>query len=283
MISRKTGLLIANIVSNNFVHEVRESYNSVRNYKYVQRVKADVLRDFLFEYGVRGYSIEKICKSYDSKQDLKENIMNMHTGVFYNRVNYSNYQGRGQEDLKAITTGIFDKKIQSESLETLENYLRVDGYIFENGKLYEINTDVDEKASIIKTKFNRLNLGQQEEFQKFYNDMNEHFENSKWEDSIHNSRKLYEIVLMECAKYYSHNIIKDNAITGNEKPVQVREYLDKKNYFSEDESNIIRYYYKYISNIASHPKIALQEQADFSRVISVNTMLYALNRLEKFI
>lgn len=88
---------------------------------------------------------------------------------------------------------------------------------------------------------------------------------------------------MECAKYYSHNIVKDNAITENEKPVQVREYLDKKNYFSEDESNIIRYYYKYISNIASQSKIALQEQADFSRVISVNTMLYALNRLEKFI
>ena len=26
IISRKTGLLIANIISNNFVHEVRESY-----------------------------------------------------------------------------------------------------------------------------------------------------------------------------------------------------------------------------------------------------------------
>ena len=62
MISRKTGLLIANIVANSFVHEVKESYNSGRNYKYVQRVNADVLRDFLFEYGVRGYSIEKICK-----------------------------------------------------------------------------------------------------------------------------------------------------------------------------------------------------------------------------
>ena len=160
MISRKTGLLIANTVANSFVHEVRESYNSGKNYKYVQRVNADVLWDFLFEYGVRGYSIEKICKSYDYKQDLKENIMNMHTGVFYNKVNYSSYQNRGQEDLKAITTVIFDKKIQSESLETLENYLRVDGYIFKNGKLHEINSDVNEKASIIKTKFNRLNLRQ---------------------------------------------------------------------------------------------------------------------------
>lgn len=283
MISRKTGLLVANIVSNSFVHEVRESYNSGRNYKYVQRVNADKLRDFLFEYGARGYSIEKVCKSYDTKQELKENIMNMHTGIFYNKSNYTKYQDHGQYDLKSIIVGLFDKGIQKESHETLENYLRVDGYIYENGKLYEINTDVDEKASIIKTKFKKLNFNQQEEFEKFYNDMNEHFENSKWEDSIHNSRKLYEIVLKECAKYYSFNVLKDSKITGKEKPVEIREYLEKNNYFSEDEANIIRYYYKYISNIASHPKIALQEQADFSRVMSVNTMLYALNRLEKFI
>lgn len=283
MISRKTGLLIANLISNSFVHEVRESYNSGRNYKYVQRVNADKLRDFLFEYGVRGYSIEKVCNSYDTKQDLKENIMNMHTGIFYNKVNYTKYQGHGQYDLKSIIVGIFEKGIQKESHEVLENYLRVDGYIYESGKLYEINTDVDEKVSIIKVKFKNFRLEQQKEFEQFYNDMNEHFENSKWSDSIHNSRKLYEIVLMECAKYYSSEVLKDGKILGNEKPVQIREYLENNNYFSEDEANIVRYYYKYISNIGSHPKIALQEQADFSRVISVNIMLYALNRLEKFI
>lgn len=145
-----------------------------------------------------------------------------------------------------------------------------------------MNTDVDEKASIIKSKFKNFKLGQKEEFEQFYNDMNEHFENSKWSDSIHNSRKLYEIVLNECAKYYSINILKDGKIDGSEKPVQIREYLENNNFFSEDEANIVRYYYKYISNIGSHSKMALQEQADFSRVMSINTMLYALNRLEKF-
>ena len=281
MISRKTTLIIANIISNNFVHETHEY--SGRSYHWVTRVDANKLRDFLFEYGVIGYSIEKICKSYDNKQDLKENIMNMHTGIFYNKVNYSQYQKHGQNDLKCIVIGILDKGIQKDEQEMLENYLRIDGYIYENGKLYEINTDVDEKASIIKVKFKNLSLGQQKEFEEFYNNMNEHFEHSIWADVIHNSRKLYEIVLMECAKYYSQNILKDNKIKGNEKPVQVREYLENNDYFSEDEANIVRYYYKYISNIGSHPKIALQEQADFSRVMSINTMLYALNRLEKFI
>lgn len=283
MISRKTTLMIANIISNNFLHDVRESYNNGRNYKYVKRVDADILRDFLFEYGVSGFSIEKICKSFYDKQALKENIMNMHTGIFYNKINYSQYQNYGQSDLKSIVTGLLDINIQKEDQKILENYLRIDGYIYENGKLYEINTDVDDKASIIKFKFKNLNLDQQKEFEEFYNNMNEHFENSMWSDVIHNSRKLYEIVLMECAKYYSKNVIKDMRIKGNETPIEIREYLEKNNYFSEDEANIIRYYYKYISNIGSHPKIALQEQADFSRVMSINTMLYALNRLEKFI
>lgn len=282
MISRKTTLIVANIISNNFTHETKE-YTKGHSSKYVEKVNSEKMRDFLFEYGVNGFSIEKLCKSYNLKQDLKENIMNMHTGIFYSKSEYIKYQEIGQKDLKSMIVGILKQKIQIESLEILENNLRIDGYIYENGKLYEINTDIDNKATIIKVKFKRLELGQQEEFEKFYNDMNEHFENSKWEDSIHNGRKLYEIVLLQCASYYSSKILKDGKIKGEEKPVQIREYLEKSNYFSKDESNIVQYYYKYISNIASHPKIALQEQADFSRVMTVNTILYTINRLERLL
>ena len=173
--------------------------------------------------------------------------------------------------------------MQPESLEALENLLRIDGYIYEKEKLYEINTDVDDKANLIKNKFKKFGFNNEEEFDTFYSNMNEHFENSKWEDSIHNSRKLYEIVLKECAIYYSKNIVKDNENLSNAKPVDIRLYLEKNKYFSDDESNIIQYYYKYLSNIGSHPKLALEEQADFSRVMSINTILYAINRLEKFI
>lgn len=161
--------------------------------------------------------------------------------------------------------------------------MRIDGYIYEKEKLYEINTDVDDKANLIKSKFKKYGFNNETEFDVFYANMNEHFENSKWEDSIHNSRKLYEIVLKECAIYYSKNIAKDNEKLSNAKPIDVRLYLEKNNYFSEDESNIIQYYYKYLSNIGSHPKLALEEQADFSRVMSINTILYAINRLEKYI
>ncbi len=283
MISRRTTLLIADIICNSFTHQVRDTDGYGRTRGYTNRVKEEELRNFLFEFNIDGYTINHLCKSYYSEETLKKNILNMHTGYFYNKVNYNKFVSLGQKDIKGMAIGILYRRLQPESLDMLENLLRIDGYIYEKEKLYEINTDVDDKANLIKSKFKKYGFNNETEFDVFYANMNEHFENSKWEDSIHNSRKLYEIVLKECAIYYSKNIAKDNEKLSNAKPIDVRLYLEKNNYFSEDESNIIQYYYKYLSNIGSHPKLALEEQADFSRVMSINTILYAINRLEKYI
>lgn len=283
MISRRTTLLIADIICNSFTHRVCDTdvYGHTRGY--TNRVKEEELRNFLFEFNIDGYTINHLCESYYSEETLKKNILNMHTGYFYNKVNYNKFVSLGQKDIKGMAIGILYRRLQPESLDMLENLLRIDGYIYEKEKLYEINTDVDDKANLIKSKFKKYGFNNETEFDVFYTNMNEHFENSKWEDSIHNSRKLYEIVLKECAIYYSKNIAKDNEKLSNAKPIDVRLYLEKNNFFSEDESNIIQYYYKYLSNIGSHPKLALEEQADFSRVMSINTILYAINRLEKYI
>ena len=283
MISRRTTLLIADIICNNFTHEVRETDLRGRTRGYSRKVMEDELRSFLFEFGIDGFTIEKISHSFITKENLKKDILNIHTGYFYNKEKYFNFTKMGQKDIKGLAIGILYRKLQPESLEVLENLLRIDGYIYEKEKLYEINTDVDDKANLIKSKFKKFGFNNEEEFDVFYSNMNEHFENSKWEDSIHNSRKLYEIVLKECAIYYSENIVKDNKNLLYAKPVDIRLYLEKNKYFSDDESNIIQYYYKYLSNVGSHPKLALEEQADFSRVMSINTILYAINRLEKFI
>lgn len=282
MISRRTTLQIADIMCKEFTHEVRETDIRGNFRGYVYKVKEDKLRDFLFEFNVDGFVIDKISHSFMTKEDLKKDILNIHTGMFYNKLSYSKYINMGQKDIKAMAIGILYRRLQPEYLNNLENLLRIDGYIYEEEKLYEINIDVDDKASIIKSKFKQFKFSNEEEFNTFYNNMNEHYENSKWEDCIHNSRKLYEIVLKECAIYYSSKIINDGENLTTAKPVNIRQYLEKVQFFSEDEANIIQYYYKYLSNIGSHPKLALKEQAEFSRVMSINTMLYAINRLENY-
>ena len=196
---------------------------------------------------------------------------------------YKQFESYGQDDIKSLIIGILDREISKERTEMLINSLKIDGYIYNDKKLYEINTDIDEKVSLIKLKFKNMSFDNFEEFDRFYNNMNKCFETSMWEDVIHNSRKLYEIVLMESAKKYSSLLQGSLIIKGTEKPVEIREYLEKNDFFSEDEANIIRHYYKYLSNIGSHPKMALKEQAEFSRVISINTILYIINRLEKYV
>lgn len=283
MISRHSTLIVASIISDQFLHSVRINNYQGRLIKYEDRINDVKLREFLFEYNVKGFSIEKLCKSYEDKKYLKNNILNMHTGIFYNNEKYKQFESYGQDDVKSLIIGILDREISKERTEMLINSLKIDGYIYNDKKLYEINTDIDEKVSLIKLEFKNMSFDNFEEFDRFYNNMNKCFETSMWEDVIHNSRKLYEIVLMESAKKYSSLLQGSLIIKGTEKPVEIREYLEKNDFFSEDEANIIRYYYKYLSNIGSHPKMALKEQAEFSRVISINTILYIINRLEKYV
>ena len=282
MISRRTTLLVADIICNNFTYQALEYISVKRMHRNVTKIETEKLRDFLFEYNVEGYTIEKLCHTYYSKEGLKDEILKMHTGMFYSSNNYKKYEKLGQSDIKNMAIGILSRKIQKESIIALENLLRIDGYIYDDEKLYEINTDIDDKINIIKTILKRIKFDNIKEFDTFYNNMNEHFKNSKWGDSIHNARRLYELVLKECAKYYSNNIEKTNKNFEKSKAVGIREYLEKVGFFSEDEINIVRYTYQYISNKGSHIKLAIEEQADFSRVLVINIILYSLRRLEQY-
>ena len=278
--------MVSNIISNNFTKRVSNTGGSGyvrRGCGSTEKVDAEKLREFLFEFNVEGYTIEHLCEDYHTKKYLKESIMNLHTGIFYSRKEYKKCQKIGQSDLKNIIIGILSRNIQPESRDALENLLRIDGYIYADEKLYEINIDIDDKANLIKAMIKKFDFNDFKEFDEFYKNMNTHFENSKWEDSINNSRRLYELILKNCAEYYSNNIKKDKKNFGDLQAVEVRKYLDDVKFFSEDEINIIRYFYAYMSNKGSHIKLALEEQADFSRVISINIILYSLRRLESYI
>ena len=73
----------------------------------------------------------------------------------------------GQNDIKAIIIGLFEHQNELDiNLNKLENLLRVDGYIYNNGNLYEVNTDVEEKIELIKIKYKYFNFDQEEQFYK---------------------------------------------------------------------------------------------------------------------
>lgn len=74
MISRRTTLLITDIICNSFTHEVCETDLYGRTRGYSTKVMKDELRDFLFEFGIDGFTIEKISHSFITKTDLKKYI-----------------------------------------------------------------------------------------------------------------------------------------------------------------------------------------------------------------
>lgn len=282
MISRETVLLLANIISNEFTESFFQTGFDGRHSYQAWKVKSEELRDFLFSYNLSGFTVTKFY-SVHTKENLKKSILDMTTGIFYNPNDYNSYISKGQEEIKLIAVGLLRNQSKTKTwIKELENNLKIDGYIYQEGKLFEINSDISEKTSLVLVYYERMKLSKKMEFEIFYNNMNDHYENSKWEDSIHNGRKLYELTLSNVAQYFSEKIIKDNVITSKDLPVKIRTYLENNNFFSVDESNIIQHYYKYISNIGSHPKLALKEQADFCRILTINICLYALVRLDHF-
>lgn len=116
MISRRTTLLIADIICNSFTHQVRNTDGYGRTRGYTNRVKEEELRNFLFEFNIDGYTINHLCESYYSEETLKKNILNMHTGYFYNKVNYNKFVSLGQKDIKGMAIGILYRRLQPESL-----------------------------------------------------------------------------------------------------------------------------------------------------------------------
>lgn len=91
MISRRTTLLISNMVCDKFTTKTYSPYDLPSPYSDGDAeclVDANNLRDFLFEFNVDGYTIDYLCLDYLTKESLKEYILNMHTGRFYSTQNY---------------------------------------------------------------------------------------------------------------------------------------------------------------------------------------------------
>ena len=274
MISRRTTMKIAGYLYDNFTElkKINRGAFGRDNYKWERRVKKEQFKEFLYLSGVHPFTYNKMSIVYDATQ-LKDDVLNMETGMFYHKFEYMKYRNFGQEDLKKLSLAILNKQGAEYSQFDLYNSLLLDGYELRDNKLYEVNSDMKEEVSLLKKLYTKYKLPCSDEFIKFYDDMVEHFSNGKWEDSIHNGRKVLEIVL----RY--QNSISDNKITEQSKPVEVREYLEKKGFFSDKEIMLIKDYYGYISNIGSHPKLARETQANFTRILTINISLYVLNRL----
>jgi hypothetical protein len=109
----------------------------------------------------------------------------------------------------------------------------------------------------------------------------EHYENGKWDDSISNSRKFFECVLQETASKHSHAKKKFALPTATlERPVLIREYLEKEGLLETKETEAIAKIYSLLSHTGNHPYMAEKDQARLLRHLALTLSQFVLLRLQ---
>jgi len=305
MISRRTALTLSEF----YAKEFYSSYTAIA-YRSKRRHRVDIekLYDFLFSNNYPAWFCnlaEKTANNADSSlkatRTLKEFVMRLHTGESISNVTQEwSWQQReklGQEFLVSMATDILNKwhtdlineseheriQIQKNIIELQKN-LELDGYIYSNSRLLIPESDildVKEEEGVLENFFKSLSLQNKETIFHHLSLSEEHYINSKWDDSISNSRKFLEGVLQEVAAKHSAIVKKiDLADSIYSKPVRVREYLEKEGLMEGKEVETLASIYGLLSETGGHPYMAQNDQARLLRHLSLTFAQFVMLRLQ---
>jgi hypothetical protein len=126
-----------------------------------------------------------------------------------------------------------------------------------------------------------LNLGNRDIAFRDLQLSDEHYMNARWEDSIANSRKFLECVMAQVAAGHSRAICKvDLAEKTLEKPLEVRDYLEKQGMLDAKEKEAFAKVYGLLSHTGSHPNMAAKDQARLLRQLSLTLAQFVMLRLQ---
>lgn len=301
MISRKSTLLLANAYDDYFSHtSYSSSYTGHTSSTY--KLSREALHDFLYERDYEPWFLNSIKKMYidNRPRQLKEFLMRIHTGESLTQAtpewSWQERQKLGQRYIKDLSedilklygslTDTYYPDFKKE-LDKLKSQLELDGYIFNEGTLYPTESSViDEKEeeSYLLYLSKKLVLPDLKIIEHHLKLSEEQYINSKWDDSISNSRKFFESVLMQLAnelnfqKYGKR--LEEKFL---ERPLNVREYLEKEKLIEKKEKEAISKVYGLLSDTGSHPYIAEKDQARLMRHLALTFSQFVLLRFEGFL
>jgi len=298
MISRSTTRLIAEIFAASFR---RYGSSGTPNSSYYES-KPDEIYDFLYDKAYPAWFCNLARKtgsySYHTTRPIQDFIMQLHTGESVASVTATwSWQQRerlGQELLQELAEdltvlwkgrerGYSDKGID-EQVAKLHDALSLDGFEFRGNKLLAPETDaldIREEMGVIETLYTTLELAGRDTAFHHLKLSEEHYFAKKWDDSISNSRKFLECVLGQAAAKYSS--AKDGRTLGVDvldKPVRVREYLEKATLLETKEKEAIASVYGLLSHTGGHPYMAEGEQARLLRHLALTLSQFILLRLQ---
>ncbi len=283
MISRKSALILGEAYQKLF----RMYYRTQSGMSYKNDTEA--LYDFLYarNYEVWFCNISKSLKAFNSKREIKDFIMKLHTGEtqYGATVNWDwkKREELGQKYLENLATDL----LLTKSHEQLTNSLELDGYRFNQGKLLKFEDEflnIEEEMGVLESLYSSLELDNLSLAVHHLNLSSDQYIEGKWDDSISNSRKYLETCLREVANKYNQMLYGEKLTRSTfEKPVLVRDYLEREELLEMKEKKSIASVYGLLSNTGSHPYIAEKEQARLLRNLALTFSQFVLLRFEGWI
>lgn len=291
MISRPTSLAIAAAYTDRFTHVSHKSYRGSTDTVY-----SDQIYDFLYEEEYEAWFCN-LAKVPFRTRDLKEWLMKIHTGESLVQETkgwqWEQRQKLGQKYMlnlardhlrwfDGIQSDAFVASLYLESTTLLQRRLALDGYVYKNGLLLLQQQDVlnvEEEKGILHELFESAKLGRTQDAFEFLRLTEEHFVAGRWSDSISNVRKFFELTLQEGAKALASAKQQPLNQPMLDRPVEVRQYLEREGLFERKERESLDKVYGLLSETGAHPYMAESDQARLLRQLSLTLAQFALLRL----
>jgi hypothetical protein len=294
MISRKSAKTIADTYHKHFTNGDRRP-----GFHY----KRDSLYDFLYINNFEVWLLNAFnsIPTYNDR-GLKEFIMRIHTGESLVSAtlnwNWQQRQNLGQCILKNLAECLIYQRYTDPDFERygdtdknavdfMQKVLELDGYIYHDGVLWipeETVIKEAEEQGVLEGLMKAVDLEDITTIKHHLDLSATHYEESRWDDSISNSRKILEGVLSQVAARQS--IAKEGKSLPPktlERAVEVRDYLEQCGLIEKKEKETISQVYGLLSDTGGHPYIAERDQARLMRHLSLTFTQFILLRLEGFL
>ena len=263
------------------------------------QIHTDSLYDFLFDNDYSAWFCNQ-GKLRAGNRSVKEWVMRLHTGETQApaTTNWTRQQRQhlGQEYLRnlaedmlqwfAAETEHWSLDDMRETVTAMQRQLELDGYIYRDGRLLSPESDVvdtQEAAGVLETLYKQLALGNTETAIHHLKLSEDHYLAGRWDDAISNARKFFECALSEIAIAHSLRF-KNTTLSKNdaERPVAVRDYLERESMLETKEKEAIAKVYGLLSNTGGHPYMARNDQARLLRQLALTLSQFAMLRFQGF-
>jgi len=179
--------------------------------------------------------------------------------------------GMSQQTYDALTRE--SVRAIEECRQTLVRSLELDGYVLRNGRLLHLESaivDIDKQHGVLVEIAREVALANVDVLEHHFDASEEHFTEGRWDDCIAQARKFMECCHREGAVRWSqHFLSKPLEAHVYERAQEAYSFLRKHGLLSQEEFDVVRETYSFLSAAGGHPYIANNDQARMLRQVAL--------------